>query len=222
MKAMILAAGRGERMRPLTDHEPKPLLEVDGRTLLERHLDALAAAGVREVVINLAWLGARIRTRIGDGGHWGLRIRYSEEGDQALETAGGIVHALPLLGPDPFLAVNADVLTDYPFERLALPDGAQAHLVLVANPEHHAGGDFGLAGGRVVPTGGTRLTFAGIGVYDPALFSGLADRPAPLAPLLREAIDRGEVTGEAYTGCWHDIGTPERLAAADAELRRQR
>jgi len=219
MTAMILAAGRGERMRPLTDREPKPLLEIGGRSLIERHLDSLAEAGFAEVVVNVAWLGTRIRERLGGGGRWGLRIRYSDEGEQALETAGGIVHALPLLGREPFVALNADVFTDYPFDRLARPAGARAHLVLVPNPEHHPEGDFALQGGRVVANGPQRLTFAGIGVYHPDLFTGMADAPAPLGPLLRAAIDRGEVTGERYEGRWRDIGTPERLAAIDAELR---
>jgi len=216
---MILAAGRGERMRPLTDDLPKPLLRVGGRTLLDRHLDALAAAHFREVVINLAWLGARIREHVGDGAERGLRIRYSDEGERALETAGGIVNALPLLGPKPFLVVNGDILTDYPFGRARLPRGCSAWLVLVDNPAHHAGGDFTLGpDGRVGDEAGKPLTYAGIGVFDPALFAGHGGGVAPLAPLLREAIAAGRVGGEHYRGRWHDIGTPERLAEAERRL----
>lgn len=216
---MILAAGRGERMRPLTDETPKPLLHVGGRTLLDRHLDALATAGFREIVINLAWLGDRIRAHVGDGSARGLRVRYSDEGERALETAGGIVHALPLLGDDPFLVINGDILTDYPFERARLPAGRRAQLVLVDNPDHHAGGDFALApDGGVSERGDARLTYAGIGVFDPALFTGHGGGVAPLAPLLRAAMADGHVGGEHYRGRWHDIGTPERLAAIDRAL----
>lgn len=218
MRAMILAAGRGERMRPLTDDCPKPLLAVGGRPLIERHLEALAAAGFDEVVINLAWLGDRVRAHVGDGGRWGLRVRYSDEGERGLETAGGIVRALGMLGDAPFVVVNGDVLTDFPFARLALPAGHLAHLVLVDNPREHPEGDFGLEGGRVVNAGGRRLTFAGIGVYDPALFAGLGDGPAPLAPLLRAAAGAGRVSGERHAGLWHDIGTPARLAEVEAAL----
>jgi MurNAc alpha-1-phosphate uridylyltransferase len=216
---MILAAGRGERMRPLTDETPKPLLPVGGRTLIDRHLDALAAAGFRDIVINLAWLGDRIRAHLGDGRERGLRIRYSDEGERALETAGGIVHALALLGDKPFLVVNGDVLTDYPFADARLPQGRLAQLVLVANPDHHAGGDFALMpDGSVGDEGDTRLTYAGIGVFDPALFAGHADGVAPLAPVLRAAMARGLVGGDHYRGRWHDIGTPERLAEIDRAL----
>jgi len=219
---MILAAGRGERMRPLTDHTPKPLLQCGGQALIDRHLAALAHAGVREVVINLAWLGEQIRDHVGDGSEWGMTVAYSDEGAQALETAGGIIRALPLLGLDPFIVINGDVVTDYSFERLALPAGRQAHLVLVGNPDHHVGGDFCLSGGEVVTEGARRLTFSGIGVYSPALFAGRQDAVAPLAPLLREAIVRGRVSGERHAGLWRDIGTPERLEAADAALRSRR
>lgn len=216
---MILAAGRGERMRPLTDETPKPLLQVGGRTLLDRHLDALARAGVGEVVINLAWLGGRIRDHVGDGSGHGLRVRYSDEGEQALETAGGIVNALPLLGAEPFLVINGDVFTDYPFERAQLPAGQLARLVLVDNPPQHPRGDFALAAdGRVTEDGGEPLTYAGIGVFDPALFAGHGGGIAPLAPLLRDAIRKGRVGGEHYRGAWHDIGTPERLRDLDRSL----
>lgn len=217
MKAMILAAGRGERMRPLTDTRPKPLLTAGGRPLIDYHLEALARAGFTDVVINLAWLGDAIRAHVGDGNAWGLQVRYSDEGERGLETLGGIVRALPLLGDAPFVVVNGDVFTDYPFARLAPPD-ALAHLVLVDNPPQHADGDFALSAGRVRETGGERLTFAGIGVYRPELFSGQANGSAPLGPLLRAAIARNEVSGEHYRGAWRDIGTPERLAELDAAL----
>lgn len=219
MKAMILAAGRGERMRPLTDARPKPLLQAGGRALIDRHLDSLARAGFREVVVNLAWLGEAIRAHVGDGRAWSLRVAYSEEGARGLETAGGIVRALPLLGDAPFAVINADIYTDYPFERLAPPpEHAQAHLVLVNNPPHHPEGDFEFADGRVRASGGQRLTFAGIGIYRPTLFAGESDRPAPLGPILRTAISRDAVSGEHYRGAWRDIGTPERLADLDREL----
>ena len=219
--AMILAAGRGERMRPLTDHTPKPLLAVGGRPLIEWHLQRLAEAGLREVVINHAHLGEQIERRLGDGARWGLRIRYSREGEgHALETGGGICKALPLLGEDPFLVINGDVWCDLDPAALALPAGDLAHLVLVDNPPHHPHGDFVLRDGRVVEGEGPRLTFAGIGVYDPALFSGCRAEPFPLAPLLRRALAAGRVSGRHYRGAWVDVGTPERLADLDARLRR--
>jgi len=223
MRALILAAGRGERMRPLTDTIPKPLLAVGGRPLIEWHLQALAEAGIREVVINHAWLGEQIEAALGDGERFGLRIRYSPEPPGALETAGGIVNALPLLGEAPFLVVNGDIWTDYPFTRLPREPGrGQAHLVLVDNPSHHPQGDFHLAAGRVQAEGTPRLTFSGIGLYSPALFAGLEPGRRPLAPVLREAMARGRVIGEHYGGRWFDIGTPERLARLDAELGRER
>lgn len=218
MKAMILAAGRGERMRPLTDERPKPLLTVGGKPLIERHLEALARSGFTDVVINLAWLGDAIRAHVGDGGTWGLRVHYSEEGERGLETAGGIVRALPLLGDEPFVVVNGDIFTDHPVTGLTLPPDALAHLVLVDNPPQHANGDFGLVDGRVRETEGERLTFAGIGVYRPELFAGQPAGTAPLGPLLRAAMARGRISGEHYRGVWHDIGTPERLAELDAAL----
>lgn len=218
MNAMILAAGRGERMRPLTDDCPKPLLSAGGRPLIDWHLGALAQAGFSRVVINTAWRGERLRAYVGDGHAWGLDVRYSDEGDRALETAGGIAHALPLLGPQPFVVINGDIHTDFPFERLRLPAGRLAHLVLVDNPPQHPGGDFALDGSRVTPEADARLTFAGIGVYRPALFSGLSPEPLRLAPILRRAIAAGLVSGEHYGGAWHDIGTPARLHELDARL----
>jgi len=216
--AMILAAGRGERMRPLTDHRPKPLLEAGGRPLIDHHLTALAVAGIREVVINHAHLGAQIEAALGDGAAYGLRIRYSPE-ETALETGGGIFQALPLLGPGPFLVVNGDVWTDLDLGHLRLAAQDLAHLVLVPNPSHHPAGDFVLADGRVVAEGPARLTFSGIGVYRAALFDGCVPGRFPLAPLLRAAIAAGRVSGEMHAGRWTDVGTPERLAALDRALR---
>lgn len=222
MKAMVLAAGRGERMRPLTDSCPKPLLPVGGKPLIVWHLERLAAAGFREVVINHAHLGAQIETALGSGVAWGLTLRYSPEPPGALETAGGIVQALPLLGDAPFLVVNGDIFCDWDVSRApqALAAGDQAHLVLAPNPPQHPQGDFALANGRVSGSGEEQLTFAGIGVYRPALFAGLvAGQPAKLAPLLRAAMAQGRVSGECHDGRWVDVGTPQRLAALDAELK---
>jgi MurNAc alpha-1-phosphate uridylyltransferase len=221
MRAMILAAGRGERMRPLTDSTPKPLLAAGGKPLIVWLIEALAVAGCRDIVINHAHLGARIEAALGDGSVWGVRIAYSREGE-ALETAGGIATALPLLGDAPFVAVNGDIHCDFDFARLAgaLPEDADAHLVLVDNPPHHPRGDFTLAHGRLGNGDAPRLTFAGIGVYRPRLFAGIAPRTrAPLAPLLRAAADRGALSGERHGGLWTDVGTPERLAELDARLR---
>lgn len=218
MRAMILAAGRGKRMRPLTDHTPKPLLPVGGRALIEHHLLRLAVAGYREVVINLAWLGAQIRAVLGDGSRFGLHIRYSEEPPGALETAGGIRHALPLLGDRPFLAINGDIWCDHPLTPLD-PGTALAHLVLVDNPAQHPQGDFALRHGHINADGEPRLTFSGIGYYRPELFTNLAEGCQPLAPRLREAMTAGKVTGEHYRGDWLDVGTPQRLHALDARLR---
>jgi MurNAc alpha-1-phosphate uridylyltransferase len=216
---MILAAGRGERMRPLTDHTPKPLLPVAGRPLIVWHIERLAAAGIRDLVINHAHLGAQIEQALGDGARWGVSIRYSPEGEgRALETGGGIYRALPLLGEQPFLVINADVWTDVELGRLALPAGALAHLVLVDNPAHHPDGDFRLVSGRLQPDGGPKLTFSGIGVYAPALFDDCTPGAFPLAPLLREAIALDRVTGEQHRGRWIDVGTPQRLASLEALL----
>jgi MurNAc alpha-1-phosphate uridylyltransferase len=208
-------------MRPLTDATPKALLPAGGKPVVAWLLERLAAAGFEELVLNHAQLGWMIEAALGDGAHFGVRIRYSRE-PEALETAGGIANAMPLLGEAPFLAVNADLHTDFPFARLrtVLNDDALAHLVLVDNPSHHPGGDFALSDGRVANAGAPMLTFSGIGVYRPALFAAVArGTRAPLAPLLREAAARGRVTGELFRGRWLDIGTPERLAALDAELK---
>ena len=220
MKAMILAAGRGERMRPLTDHVPKPLLPVGGKPLIAWHLERLAAAGVRDVVVNHAHLGAQIEAALGDGTAYGLRIHYSPEAD-ALETAGGIAQALPLLGPAPFLVINGDIHCDVPLAPLFARAHRMAHLVLVDNPAHHPGGDFALVDGLARAAGEPRLTFSGIGVYRPALFAAVpAGSKARLAPLLIAAMEHAAVSAEKFDGCWIDVGTPERLAALDIHLRR--
>ncbi|QGU31832.1 N-acetylmuramate alpha-1-phosphate uridylyltransferase MurU [Thermochromatium tepidum] len=219
MRAMILAAGRGARMRPLTDHSPKPLLVAGGKPLIQYHLERLAAAGIRELVINHAHLGAQIEAALGDGARFGVRIQYSPE-NPALETGGGILKALPLLGPEPFLVINGDVWCDVDFAGLAIEAGDLAHLVLVANPPHHPDGDFALSDGRVLDRGAPRLTFSGIGVYRPELFDGQRPGVFPLAPLLRRAMATGQVGGRRHDGHWFDIGTPERLAALDAWLNR--
>lgn len=213
MHAMILAAGRGERLRPLTDRVPKPLVEVGGKSLIVHHLEALAAAGFREIVVNLDWLGEQIEQALGSGRRFGLSIHYSREPRGALETAGGIIEALPLLGPQPFAVVSADIRTDFDFARLPRSPVGVGHLVLVDNPPHHPMGDFELDGGRVITGERGRLTFSGIAVFDPALFRGLAPGHRPLRPVLEHAIAAGGISGEHYAGRWSDIGTAERLAA---------
>ena len=215
---MLLAAGRGERMRPLTDSVPKPLLEVGGRPLIVWHLAALARAGIREVVINLSWLGGQLREALGDGRDLGVSISWSEEGAIPLETGGGIFRALPLLGREPFLVVNADIWTDIDFGRLHLPQEAHSHLVLVANPAHHPRGDFGLEGDRVVNRESGRLTYSGVGVYSPEFFAGCTPGRFPLLPLLNRAIAASRVHGEVHRGQWCDVGTAERLSALSARL----
>lgn len=223
MKAMILAAGRGERLRPLTDAVPKPLLEVGGRPLIAWHLQALAAAGINEVVINTAWQGEKLRAAVPSLAPAGLAVRFSDEGDSALETGGGIHRALPLLGEAPFIVINGDIWTDYPFARLLTQAKGLAHLVMVDNPAHHAQGDFVLQGERVVDdnTTATRLTFSGVGVYRPQLFDDCQAGRFPLAPLLRAAMAANKVSGEHYAGAWFDVGTPQRLADVDAFVQRR-
>ena len=220
MKAFILAAGRGERMRPLTDHTPKPLLVAGGKPLIVWHLERLAAAGFREVVINHAHLGAQIEAILGDGAQWGLKIQYSPEPPGALETAGGIANALPLLGDQPFLVVNGDVYCDMDFGHF-LGSTATAHLVMVANPAHHSGGDFSLDGDRVIYANGEQtLTYAGVGVFSPSFFAGITPGTVmKLRPLLDAAIAAGTLTGERFAGRWVDVGTPQRLAELDQELK---
>lgn len=211
MRAMILAAGRGERLRPLTDGTPKPLLEAGGKSLIEYHLERLALAGFRQIVINLAHLGEQIRAALGDGAKWGLGIRYSEEPPGALDTGGGIRQALPLLGSAPFAVINGDIFCDYPLSRLRAVKCEQAHLVLVPNPGDKARGDFALAGGRVANRGEPLHTFSGIAVYHPDFFAGSPAGSFSVVPLLRATADARQLTGELYRGDWHDIGTPKRL-----------
>lgn len=219
MHAMILAAGRGERMRPLTDHTPKPLLELAGKPLIVHQIERLRRAGFTDLVINTSWLGEQIEQSLGDGRSLGVTIQWSREPDPPLETAGGIVRALPLLGDEPFLVVNGDIWCDLPLDRFSpFQPRAQAHLVLIDNPAHNPDGDFGLDDDGVIRADGNRKTFSGIGVYDPALFADLAPGHRRLRPVLDEAIERGAVTGEHYEGRWVDIGTPERLAELEASF----
>lgn len=225
MKAMILAAGRGERMRPLTDALPKPLLRLRGRALIEYPLCALAAAGVREFVINLGYRGAQIREHLGDGAAFGVRIAYSEEGDPPLETGGGLFHALPLLGAAPFIVVNADVYAEYPWDRLLerarqFPDDRLAHLVLVPVPCWRARGDFALRDGRIDEALAPEAVFAGISILRPELFAQAAPGRYSVVPLLRAAARAGRVGGERFDGPWSDLGTPQRLAELEALLAR--
>jgi MurNAc alpha-1-phosphate uridylyltransferase len=218
MKAMILAAGRGERMRPLTDHTPKPLLVVGGKPLIVWHIERLAKAGFKEIVINHAHLGGQIESALNDGRAWGVHIQYSPE-LSALETAGGIANALPLLGLDPFLVVNGDVFTEIDFASLVIDVDDLAHLVMVDNPVQHPQGDFALIGDRLLTDGEHKLTFSGIGVYHPDLFVQLKRGEASkLAPLLKEAMNKSLVSGQHYQGLWHDVGTPERLNTLDKQL----
>jgi len=216
---MILAAGRGKRMRPLTDHKPKPLLPVDGKPLIVWHIERLAAAGIRDLVINHAHLGQQIEGALGDGSAWGVDIRYSAEGEGcALNTGGGIQRALPLLGERPFLVINADIWCNFDVRSLGLPAGALANLVMVDNPVHHPEGDFRLADGMLHEQGEPRLTFGGIGAYSPALFEACEPGAFPLAPLLREAMHDRKVLGVHHRGRWSDVGTPQRLAELEREL----
>lgn len=214
MKAMILAAGRGQRMRPLSDITPKPMLEVGGQTLIGRHLGRLAQAGVTEVIINTAWLAEQIEEFVGDGRYWGLRALFSHEPEGALETGGGVLNAMPLLGNEPFWLINGDIWTDFPFSRLPQQMECKAHLVLVDNPGHNRAGDFALSQGQIHTAGEPMLTFAGIAAVRPSLWSGYRSGNFPLAPLLRQAAKLGQVSGDHWRGMWHDIGTPERLQAA--------
>lgn len=239
MKALVFAAGLGERMRPLTNHTPKPLLEVGGKPLIAWHLEKLAKIGVRDVVVNTSWLAAKFPQTLGDGSHWGLRLHYSFEGATALETGGGMWHALALLRDGestdaPFLAVNGDIWCDHDFARLPQALAGDAHLVLVDNPPQHAGGDFALdEDGCVHDDGDVRLTFSGLGLYRPSLFDRwrevIGDAPGAdenpprfkLAPLLRASMGKGRVSGEHHRGRWTDVGTPQRLAELDDQLARQ-
>jgi MurNAc alpha-1-phosphate uridylyltransferase len=236
MRALIFAAGKGERMRPLTETTPKPLLRAGGKPLVAWHLEKLAAIGVTDVVLNIAWLADRFAPTLGDGADWGLRLHYSREGDEPLETGGGMLHALSLLGDAPFLAVNGDIWTDFDFAQLPAAPAGLAHLVLVDNPPQHPRGDFvlrddgAIAPGKDAGDGEARLTFAGIGVYRPELLDGWRDvigaapgteRDPPrfkLVPLLEAAMARAAVDGRHHRGRWTDVGTPGRLQALDDEL----
>jgi len=211
MNAIILAAGRGERLRPYTDSCPKPLLQIRDKALIEYHLETLAAAGISRVVINLSWLGEQIEAAIGDGSRYGLEVMYSRE-PEALDTAGGIIQALEHLG-DRFLVVNADTYTDYPFEKLLAVD-ADAYLVLVKNPDYSRDGDFTIVNGSLGNEPESRHTFAGIAQYHRSFFQGLAAGKRSVVPLLREAADKGQLKGELYAGKWNDIGTVERWRSA--------
>ena len=218
MKAMILAAGRGKRMRPLTDHTPKPLIRVGGKALIEYHLEALCAAGISEVVINTAHLSGKLHAALGDGLRYGLDIAYSDEGEHALETGGGIFHALPMLGDETFLVINGDVWCDYPIRSRTLNGKDLAHVVLVDNPPHNPRGDFALRNMRLLSEGQPMLTFSGIGYYQPSLFESCSPGRFALAPLLRQAAHRGLVSAEHHRGLWNDVGTIERLRSLDAVL----
>lgn len=230
MKALILAAGLGERMRPLTNTTPKPLLLAGGKPLIVWHIEKLAAIGVRDIVVNTSWLADQFPDVLGDGAQWGVRLHYSFEGPIPLETGGGMWHARGLLGDAPFIAVNGDIWTDFDFAALPREPDGNAFLVLVDNPVQHPGGDFALHGDKLASDGDARLTFSGIGVYRTALFDGwretIGDAPGAkespprfkLAPLLRTAMDAGRVSGCHHTGQWTDVGTPERLAQLDASL----
>lgn len=222
MKAMILAAGRGERMRPLTDRHPKPLLKVDGRALIEWHIEALKDAGIKDILINTSWLGDQIPEYLGDGAYWGVNLTFSHEPD-ALETAGGIRKALSFFNDEPFIVVNGDVWSEYNYKGLLKQPRKLAHIVLVPNPEHNTGGDFHLRDdGLVIAEGDNKYTFSGIGVYQPEVFAELSeDDSYPLAPILRELMVEAEVTGELYQGRWHDIGTPERLESLNQSFQRR-
>ncbi len=212
MKALILAAGRGERMRPLTDSTPKPLLTVAGKPLIVHLIEQLRDQSFTELVINTAYRGAQIQAALGDGAAFGVNISYSDEDPEPLETLGGIIHARPLLGNQPFLAINADIALDYPLRQLRLTEGKLAHLLLIDNPPHHPEGDFGLdLQGRVQASADQQFTFAGVGVYHPALFQDVPPGKAKLAPLLRQAMRQDRVTGELHRGFWLDVGTPRRL-----------
>lgn len=222
MKAIILSAGRGERMRPLTEHLPKPLLLVNNKPLLQYHIEALCRAGIKDLVINHALMGEMIEDYFGDGHNFNINISYSAEGNVPLETGGGIRHALPLLGDEPFIVVNGDIWTDYDFCSLPGEPEGQAHLVLVSNPSHHPEGDFCLQGDYVREGGEDKYTYSGIGVYRPSLFTGIEMTSFPLAPLLRSAMRAELLSGELYRGEWLDIGTPERLEIANKKAKNRK
>ena len=214
---MILAAGRGERLRPVTDKLPKALVEVRGRSLLERHLDAIKSVGVDTVVINLGWLGEQIVDRIGSGSDCGLNVIYSPEGENLLETGGGIYRALPMLGGEPFLVVNADIVSDMPMPEADFDERILGKLILVSTPPYKTHGDFDIVDDRVCNSENPRLTFSGVAIYRPEFFAGCSAGPFPLAPLLRAAADANQLAGDLYTGPWADVGTVERLTALNRD-----
>ncbi len=218
MKAMILAAGRGERLRPLTDTVPKPLLEIGGKPIIQHTIEALAKSGFKELIINLAYLGGKIESTLGNGDKFGVNIEYSHEGETGLETAGGIIHALAMLGSEPFLVVNGDIATDFVFSELYLSDSKLAHVVLVPNPSHHRDGDFTLEDGAVSYRGDNFYTYSGIGLFRAEIFEPCNQRSYPLAPLLRLAMDQQAVSGQLHKGYWMDIGTIERLELVDRKM----
>lgn len=222
MKAMILAAGRGERMRPLTDRHPKPLLKVDGKALIEWHIEALKEAGIKDILINTSWMGDQIPEYLGDGAYWGVELTFSHE-PKALETAGGIRKALEFFDGEPFIVVNGDVWTDFSYQGLLKQPSKLAHIVMVPNPDHNPEGDFHLRDdGLVIAEGDSKYTFSGVGVYRPEVFEDLpGDEAYPLAPVLKELMVEAEVTGELFNGRWHDIGTPERLEALNLSFQRR-
>ena len=231
MKALIFAAGKGERMRPLTHHTPKPLLEVGGKRLIEWHIEKLAACGIRDIVINTSWLAECFEPALGDGSRWHVKLHYSYEGTEPLETGGGMLQALTFIGDESFIAVNGDIWSDVDYAALPKNIIGLAHLVLVDNPAHHPTGDFSLAeNGKIASEGANKLTFSGVGIYRPALFdnwreiigevNGVDETPPrfKLAPLLRHAMHRHQVSGEHHAGHWTDVGTPERLKHLDESL----
>jgi MurNAc alpha-1-phosphate uridylyltransferase len=219
VKAMILAAGRGERLRPLTDEIPKPLIKVAGKSLIEYHLTNLADAGFKEIIINTAWLAEKIHQQLGDGSNYGTSITYSDEGT-ALETAGGIINALPLLGKEPFIVVNGDIWCDFDFSTLTeLRKPMQAHLVLVNNPEHNQKGDFALDNGAIKNTGDAMYTYSGIGIYSVDFFAEQQTGSLPLAPILRSKSDTNLISGQIHNGLWTDVGTLERMQELEVQLK---
>ncbi len=220
---MLLAAGRGERMRPLTDTSPKPLLRItDDTSLIEFHIKKLKLLGLTDIIINIAWLGEQVIEQLGDGSDYGVKIEYSNEGDSALETAGGIINALVLLGSEPFIVINSDIVTDYDFTQLQLQDHKLAQLVLVPNPAFHPEGDFYMENNTVHPSAGTKFTFSGIGMYHPDFFTGLPLGVLALGPILRTAINDAKLDAEIHFGDWFDVGTPERLTEIQIRLKKQK
>ncbi len=217
MRAMILAAGHGERMRPLTDHIPKPLLKVGNKPLIQHQIEALRRAEVSDIIINIARLGEQIEQYLGDGRQFGVTLTYSNEGQTPLETAGGIIKVLDFFQGQAFIVANSDIYTDFDYTKLAIAPDEDAHLVLVPNPKHHPDGDFVLQDGRITTEGEPRFTFSGIGVYNPGLFKDMAQGHQKLAPLLISAASRGRVSGQLFKGYWNDVGTPQRLEQVNAQ-----